>query len=168
MEINGADEYEYLSCGWWKRNYTVYKYYSSKEVLENIENLNIDLAILDVMMPEVDGFELCSKIRENYNFPIIFVTAKVEDIDKISGLTLGADDYITKPFQPLELIARVKAQLRRYTRYNGMKEENNKINFRNILIDSNTYEFYFNIKDGSNYLIINGDNYSGKVNIEIK
>ena len=127
-------------------NYTVYKYYSSKEVLENIENLNIDLAILDVMMPEVDGFELCSKIRENYNFPIIFVTAKVEDIDKISGLTLGADDYITKPFQPLELIARVKAQLRRYTRYNGMKEENNKINFRNILIDSNTYEFYFNEK----------------------
>ena len=67
-------------------NYTVYKYYSSKEVLENIENLNIDLAILDVMMPEVDGFELCSKIRENYNFPIIFVTAKVEDIDKIKEI----------------------------------------------------------------------------------
>ena len=94
-------------------NYTVYKYYSSKEVLKDLEKLEIDLAILDVMMPDIDGFSLCSKIRERYNFPIIFETAKVEGIDKINGLTIGADDYITKPFQPLELIARVKAQLRR-------------------------------------------------------
>ena len=99
-------------------NFNVYKYYSSKNILFDLENINIDLAILDVMMPDIDGFSLCSKIRERYNFPIIFVTAKVEDIDKISGLTIGADDYITKPFQPLELIARVKAQLRRYKRYN--------------------------------------------------
>ena len=73
-------------------DFKVYKYYSSKNILTDLENINIDLAILDVMMPDIDGFSLCSKIREKYNFPIIFVTAKVEDIDKISGLTLGADD----------------------------------------------------------------------------
>ena len=94
-------------------NYTVYKYYSAKEVLDNIDNLDVDLAILIVIMPEIDGFMLCNKIREKYTFPIIFATAKVEEIDKINGLMIGADDYVTKPFKPLELIARVKAQLRR-------------------------------------------------------
>lgn len=126
-------------------NYDVLKYYQSQEVLNDINKLDIDLAILDVMMPDIDGFSLCSKIRENYNFPIIFVTAKVEDIDKISGLTLGADDYITKPFQPLELVARVKAQLRRYTKYNKKeKEDENIIIFRNIEINNNTHEFRLN------------------------
>lgn len=126
-------------------NYNVYKYYSSNELLENINTLKIDLAILDVMMPQIDGFSLCKKLRENYNFPIIFVTAKVEDIDKISGLTIGADDYITKPFHPLELIARVKAQLRRYTKYNEQRDEN-IIDFRNIIINNDTHEFTFNDK----------------------
>ena len=126
-------------------NYNVYKYYDSEMVLSDIDALNIDLAILDVMMPGIDGFDLCKKIRDNYNFPIIFVTAKVEDIDKISGLTIGADDYITKPFQPLELMARVKAQLRRYKRYNQVLDEN-IIDFRNILINNDTHEFYFNVK----------------------
>lgn len=70
------------------------------------------------MMPEMDGLTLCNKIREKYNFPIIFATAKVEDMDKINGLSMGADDYVTKQFQPLELLARVKAQLRRYKNYN--------------------------------------------------
>ncbi len=98
------------------------KYYSSKDVLQNIDSLEIDLAILDVMMPEMDGFMLCKKIRElGYTFPIIFATAKIEDIDKINGLTIGADDYVTKPFQPLELIARVKAQLRRCQKYDDSK-----------------------------------------------
>lgn len=124
-------------------NFNVYKYYSSKNVLTELNNINIDLAILDVMMPDIDGFSLCSKIREKYNFPIIFVTAKVEDIDKISGLTIGADDYITKPFQPLELVARVKAQLRRYKKYNQSKEQN-IIDFRNIIINKDTYECYLN------------------------
>lgn len=78
----------------------------------------LDLAILDVMLPDLDGFSLCQKIRQDHLFPIIMLTAKVEDMDKITGLTLGADDYITKPFNPLELIARVKTQLRRYIRYN--------------------------------------------------
>lgn len=77
------------------------------------------LAILDVMLPDMSGFELCRRIREKYMFPIIMLTAKVESGDKITGLTLGADDYITKPFNPLELIARVKTQLRRYTKYNA-------------------------------------------------
>lgn len=123
-------------------NFTVYKYYSSKELLKDIDHLKIDLAILDVMMPDMDGFALCHKLREKYKFPIIFVTAKVEDIDKINGLSIGADDYVTKPFQPLELVARVKAQLRRYTSYNE-HEESNEIDFRGIRINSDTREFYF-------------------------
>lgn len=127
-------------------NFTVYKYYSSKELLEDIDNLNIDLAILDVMMPEIDGFSLCKKIRETYNFPIIFVTAKVEDIDKIDGLTIGGDDYVTKPFQPLELVARVKAQLRRYQKYNPSNHNQNKIEFRGLVIDKDTYECTLNEK----------------------
>lgn len=124
--------------------YVVYKYYNSKSVLTDLKHLKIDLAILDVMMPEVDGFSLCRKIRENYNFPIIFVTAKIEDIDKISGLALGADDYITKPFQPLELMARVKAQLRRYTKYNSTIQDENTISFRNIYMNKAAHEFYLN------------------------
>ncbi len=76
--------------------YNVYKYYSGENILNDLKNIDIDLAILDVMMPDIDGFSLCKKLREKYNFPIIFVTAKVEDMDKIYGLTLGADDYITK------------------------------------------------------------------------
>ncbi len=128
-------------------NYNVYKYYTSNKVVEDLESLKIDLAILDVMMPDIDGFSLCQMIREKYNFPIIFVTAKVEDIDKINGLTIGADDYITKPFKPLELMARVKAQLRRYTTYNENNLENESvIDFRNIVINKNTHEFYFNDK----------------------
>ena len=79
---------------------------------------DISLAVLDVMLPDMDGFVLCQKLREKYLWPIIMLTARVEDMDKITGLTLGADDYITKPFNPLELVARVKTQLRRYTRYN--------------------------------------------------
>lgn len=97
------------------------------------------------MMPDMDGFSLCNTIRRKYKFPIIFVTAKVEDIDKINGLSIGADDYVTKPFQPLELVARVKAQLRRYKNYNE-KEEKNEIDFRGIRINNDTREFYFNEK----------------------
>ena len=125
-------------------DFNVYKYYSSNDVLRDLNKMDIDLAILDVMMPEVDGFELCHRIREKYTFPIIFATAKVEDMDKITGLTIGADDYVTKPFQPLVLVARVKAQLRRYQKYNNNKKEENVIDFRGILINNDTHEFYFN------------------------
>lgn len=125
-------------------DFNVYKYYSSNDVLRDLNKMDIDLAILDVMMHEIDGFELCHRIREKYTFPIIFATAKVEDMDKITGLTIGADDYVTKPFQPLELVARVKAQLRRYQKYNNNKKEENVIDFRGILINNDTHEFYFN------------------------
>lgn len=98
--------------------HTVHKFYTATQALECVEQKQLDLAILDVMLPDMDGFTLCQKIRESHLFPILMLTAKVEDMDKITGLTLGADDYITKPFNPLELVARVKTQLRRYTRYN--------------------------------------------------
>ena len=98
--------------------YEVLKFYDSRLAAMEIEkNKGIDLTILDVMMPGIDGFSLCAKIRERYTYPIIMLTARVQDVDKITGLTIGADDYVTKPFNPLELIARVKAQLRRYQRY---------------------------------------------------
>lgn len=99
-------------------DYSVYKFYSAKEALECIEQTELDLAILDVMLPDINGFALCRRIREQYTYPVIMLTAKDEEFDKINGLTLGADDYITKPFRPLELLARVKAQLRRYKKYN--------------------------------------------------
>lgn len=98
--------------------FQVRKFYNAADALSCVEKEDLSLAILDVMLPDMDGFALCRKIRENHLFPIIMLTARVEDIDKITGLTLGADDYITKPFNPLELTARVKTQLRRYTRYN--------------------------------------------------
>ena len=99
--------------------YQVHKCFTVAQALACVEEHKIDLAILDVMLPDGDGFTLCQKIRETHLFPILMLTAKVEDMDKITGLTLGADDYITKPFNPLELVARVKTQLRRYTRYNS-------------------------------------------------
>jgi len=98
--------------------YEVIKFYDSRLAAKEVErNRNIDLAVLDVMMPGIDGFSLCAKIREKFTYPIIMLTARVEDVDKITGLTIGADDYVTKPFNPLELLARVKAQLRRYKKY---------------------------------------------------
>lgn len=106
--------------------YNVYKFYNGIEALKCIEETKLDLAILDVMLPDVDGFHICKKIREKYFYPIIMLTAKVEDGDKIMGLTIGADDYITKPFNPLEVAARVKTQLRRYMRYNNASDIDNK------------------------------------------
>lgn len=99
-------------------NFEVSACYSSKDALEQIEHVNFDLAILDIMIPGVSGLELCKEIRKSHNYPVIMLTAKDEEIDKIRGLMLGADDYMTKPFRPLELVARVKAQIRRYKRYN--------------------------------------------------
>ena len=90
--------------------YTVYKYYNGTDALQCIGETTLDLAVLDIMLPDIDGFRICQKIREKYFYPVIMLTAKVEDGDKIMGLTLGADDYITKPFNPLEVVARVKTQ----------------------------------------------------------
>lgn len=98
--------------------YRVHKAYSAAEGLEILEKTPIDLALLDIMMPGMDGLEMCKKIREHNNIPIIMLSAKSADLDKILGLSTGADDYVTKPFNPLELAARVKSQLRRYTQLN--------------------------------------------------
>lgn len=124
--------------------YTVYKFYSGADALECIEKNDLDLAILDVMLPDVDGFHICQKIREKFYFPIIMLTAKVEDGDKIMGLTIGADDYITKPFNPLELIARVKTQLRRYMRYNNpvqkQEEAAHEHDIRGLVINKDNHK----------------------------
>lgn len=130
-------------------NYTVFKFYSASEALACIESTEPDLAILDIMMPEVNGFALCRKIREKYTFPVIMLTAKDEETDKITGLTLGADDYVTKPFRPLELIARVKAQLRRYQKYNSTKEKteiSTVLSYSGLEINIETYECLLNEK----------------------
>lgn len=124
-------------------NYTVYKFYSSKEALTCIENEEVDLAILDIMLPDISGFSLCQKIREKYTYPIIMLTAKDEETDKITGLTLGADDYVTKPFRPLELIARVKAQLRRYKKYSPTQAEVEPVTtltYEKLILNTQTYE----------------------------
>lgn len=125
-------------------NYTVYKYYSAMEALECIEREELDLAILDIMLPGVDGFSICQKIRERYTYPIIMLTAKDEETDKITGLTLGADDYVTKPFRPLELVARVKAQLRRYKKYSPVSEvetqKSTRLSYKKLELDMKTYE----------------------------
>ncbi len=107
--------------------YEVHKFYDGTDALASIDTTTYDLAILDVMLPDIDGFKICKKIREKYYFPIIMLTAKIEDSDKIMGLTFGADDYITKPFNPLELMARVKTQLRRYTKYNQNESETESV-----------------------------------------
>ena len=124
--------------------YEVFKFYSGKEALSCIENTALDLAILDVMLPDIDGFRICQKIRESFFFPVIMLTAKVEDGDKIMGLTIGADDYITKPFNPLEVVARVKTQLRRYTSYNNpnKNEEQNECDIRGLIINRENHKCF--------------------------
>lgn len=103
------------------------------------------LVILDIMLPKVDGFEICRHIREEKNIPVIMVSAKKDDIDKIRGLGLGADDYMTKPFSPSELVARVKAHLARYDRLIGSgKKENQMIEIRGIKIDKTARRVYIN------------------------
>jgi two-component system response regulator VanR len=125
--------------------YSIYKCYNGTDAWECIRKTKIDLAILDVMLPDFDGFELLSRIRERYTFPVIMLTAKTEYIDKITGLTMGADDYIQKPFNPLELVARVKAQMRRYTQYNeGMKDSGDIIDFAGLFLDRKSHQCIYN------------------------
>ena len=132
--------------------YEVYKFYNATDALACAEREDLSLAILDVMLPDMDGFLLCQKIRESYFYPIIMLTAKVEDMDKITGLTLGADDYVTKPFNPLELMARVKTQLRRYMRYNNAETqtretESDEINVRGLSIAKSSHKCILNGKE---------------------
>lgn len=120
--------------------YAVRKFYSAREALASGLENPPELAVLDVMMPELDGFTLCRRLREKYTFPIIMLTAREEEIDKITGLAIGADDYVTKPFRPLELVARVKAQLRRSQRYNGGQQEAEAIAaYRGLTLNRETH-----------------------------
>ena len=128
--------------------FVVFKCYNGTDALELLGRESIDLAILDVMLPDISGFVLCGEIRRKYNFPVVMLTAKVEDADKITGLTIGADDYVTKPFNPLELVARVKAQLRRYTRYNEAERNSGEvIDFNGLIIDRSTHQCWLYDKE---------------------
>lgn len=129
-------------------NYTVFKFYNAMDALNCINTTPLDLAILDIMLPDMNGFTLCQKIRESHTYPVIMLTAKDEEIDKITGLTLGADDYITKPFRPLEVIARVKAQLRRYKKYNPAysEEHDDAIVHLGLVMNIKTHECLLNEK----------------------
>ena len=107
--------------------YEVIKAHDGIEALELVKSNKIHCMILDIMMPNLDGLMTAHKLRESYNFPIIMLSAKSEDTDKITGLEFGADDYVTKPFNPLELVARVKSNLRRYTQLGNLNVENNAL-----------------------------------------
>lgn len=123
--------------------YHIFKAYDGAEAVQMMEKEDIQLLIMDVMMPRMDGIRATLKIREYSSIPIIILSAKSEDVDKILGLNIGADDYVTKPFNPLELVARVKSHLRRYTRFNNREEENGKI-FANggLVINDETKEVF--------------------------
>lgn len=110
-----------------QEGYDVVPAYNGKEALQLMKEKEIHLVILDIMMPELDGIHALLKLRETSSIPVILLSAKSEDVDKILGLNVGADDYMTKPFNPLELVARVKSQLRRYTQLGGMEQENDTV-----------------------------------------
>lgn len=128
--------------------YKVIKAADGMEALEVLEKHEIHLMILDIMMPRLDGIQTCMKIRENKNMPIIMLSAKAQDMDKILGLGVGADDYVTKPFNPLELVARVKSQLRRYMKLNSRIPENeDEIEIDDLVINVATHEVKVSGKD---------------------
>lgn len=110
-----------------QEGFEVVKAYDGEEALEELKKQSVDLLIIDVMMPRLDGIRATLKIREESSIPIIILSAKSEDSDKILGLNIGADDYLTKPFNPLELVARVKSQLRRYTKLGNAADNNQAV-----------------------------------------
>ena len=118
-----------------KENYKIYKAYDGEQALKQIRENKIHLVILDIMMPNKDGLETLEEIRKDKNIPVIILSAKSEDIDKINGLNIGADDYVTKPFNPVELIARVNALIRRYTRLGAIEEKQGVIKNGELVID---------------------------------
>lgn len=116
------------------QGYTVYKAYNGLEGLEIINKEEIHLAIVDIMMPVMNGITMTLKLREKYEFPVIMLTAKSEEIDKVTGLNIGADDYVTKPFTPMELLARVNSHLRRYSKYLNMLKDKTEEKEENVYI----------------------------------
>lgn len=127
-----------------KEGYKILKAYNGEEALKIVKNNEIHLIVLDIMMPKVDGIEVAKKIREDKSIPIIMLSAKSEDYDKINGLMQGADDYVTKPFNPLELIARVNSQIRRYTSLGSLKKETTESFYKsgNLEINDATKEVF--------------------------
>ncbi|WP_252235101.1 response regulator transcription factor [Clostridium sp. ZS1] len=126
--------------------YKVFKAYNGSDGINIINKEKIHLVILDVMMPGIDGFQVCMKIRKEYNIPIIMLSAKSQDMDKIQGLSTGADDYMIKPFNPMELIARVKSQIRRYVFLNEKSNKSNDIDiieFKDITINKKNHKVLF-------------------------
>jgi len=117
-------------------NYTVLKAYDGIEALDILSEKEVHLMILDIMMPKLDGIKTLMKMRESKNIPVILLSAKSEDADKILGLTAGADDYVTKPFNPSELVARVKSQLRRYTTLGSIGKEKSEITINGLIINT--------------------------------
>lgn len=117
--------------------YRVIKASNGEEALEVLETEEIQLMILDIMMPKIDGMEVCRRVREHLNIPILMLSAKSEDMDKIAGIMTGADDYLTKPFNPLELSVRVKALLRRAYYFGNINRDNSIIHVENLTIDKN-------------------------------
>ena len=122
-----------------KEGYAVTVCDNGTDALTKIQSERFDLAVLDVMLPDIDGFALCRAIRDLYCYPVIMLTARTGDTDKISGLAIGADDYVTKPFNPLELTARIKAQLRRYTQYNDTANRQNVFEHAGLMLDNETH-----------------------------
>ncbi len=122
-----------------KEGYAVTVCDNGTDALKKIQSERFDLAVLDVMLPDIDGFALCRAIRDLYCYPVIMLTARTGDTDKISGLAIGADDYVTKPFNPLELTARIKAQLRRYTQYNDTANRQNVFEHAGLMLDNETH-----------------------------
>ena len=125
--------------------FQVKKAYDAQEGLRIMKEEKIDLVLLDIMMPNIDGLEMCRRIRETNNVPIIMVSAKTQELDKIVGLTTGADDYVTKPFNPLELMSRVKSQLRRYRDLNPAQEKKSEsavIQVKNLTINKETHQVF--------------------------
>nr|WP_026882878.1 response regulator transcription factor [Clostridium akagii] len=127
--------------------YTVDIECSGKLGLLKAENTDYDLIILDIMLPEINGFEICREIRKLKDIPIIMISAKKEDVDKIRGLGLGADDYVTKPFSPGELVARVKAHLSRYDRLSSKEDKKEEIKIRGLVIDKVSRRVFVNDKE---------------------
>lgn len=121
-------------------DYNLYEAYNGQDALDVINNHDIHLVILDIMMPELDGMQTLIKIREQKNIPVIFLTAKSEDADMILGLNMGADDYITKPFKPIEVLARVKSQLRRYMVLGSAAVKNGILHIGDITVDDDAKE----------------------------
>lgn len=118
--------------------YNVLEAYSGREALDIIDEKKVDLVLMDIMMPEMDGLSAVAKLREQSNIPVLFLTAKSEDTDMILGLNIGGDDYITKPFNPVEVIARVRSHLRRYMKFGGVAQKQSQFQVGGILLDDDS------------------------------